>query len=146
MESFSRHSPDCKGPVSLPVVGVIKAAGFRMFLYKSDHFTALAPLDRKYTDHAVMLKNAENNDLTSSIPTTVALPVPAKRGLVAFHGPFKDNPEAQPVDRTTKTKNSSNRLSVASVNLPEFHTEVKLYRTPHLRHLYCPSASCQARL
>ena len=75
-----------------------------MFPYKSDHFTALAPLDRKYPDHAVMLQNAENNDLTSSIPTTVALPVPAKRGLVAFHGPFKDNPEAQPVDRNDQDK------------------------------------------
>jgi len=66
-----------------------------MFPYKSHHFTALAPLDRKYPDHAVMLQNAENNNLTSSIPTTVALPLPAKPGLVSFHDPVKDNPEAQ---------------------------------------------------
>jgi len=84
--------PDCKGSVSLPVVSVIKAAGFRMLPYKLDHLTALAPLDRKYPDHAVTLQNAQNNDLTCSTPTPFALPVPAKRRLVAFHRPFKGNP------------------------------------------------------
>ena len=62
-------SPDCKRPISLPVVGIIKAAGFRMLSYKTDHLTTLAPLDRKYSDHAVTLQHAENNDLTRSTPT-----------------------------------------------------------------------------
>ena len=123
-------SPDCKGPVSLPGVSVIKAARFRMLPYKADHLTALAPLDRKYPDPPVTLMDAENDDLTGGTPTPFALPVPAKRGLVAFHRPFKGdpafllegehgpyqakeslygrrgnpNPEAHPVDRNAQDK------------------------------------------
>jgi len=85
-------SPNCKRPVSLPVVGVIKAAGFRMRPYQFDHLTACAPLDRKYPYHAVTLQDAQNNDLTGSTPTPLAFPVPAKCALIAFHRPFKGNP------------------------------------------------------
>jgi len=75
-----------KGTVGVPVVGVVEAPGFRVFFDESDHLGAAPSLNRKDTNLAVSLEDAEHNDFTCGTPTAFALPAPAKRGLVALHG------------------------------------------------------------
>ena len=82
-------STDGKGPVGMPVIGIIQAAGSGVLSDQPDHLTALAPLNRKDPDSAVSLQDAENDDLACGSPATFARSTPAKRGLVAFYGTLK---------------------------------------------------------
>jgi len=89
---FSDHdmvASDGKGTIGVPVVGVIEATGLCVGADKPDNLAAASPLDREDPDHAISLEDAEDYDLACGSPTSFALSMPAKRGLVAFHGPIK---------------------------------------------------------
>ncbi|HOD35248.1 MAG TPA: hypothetical protein PLR20_06475 [Syntrophales bacterium] len=70
----------------MPVVRVVEATRFRVRFDESGHLGAAPSLNRKNTNLAVSLENAEHNDFACGTPTAFALPAPAKRGLVALHG------------------------------------------------------------
>lgn len=108
-------SPDCEGPLSLPVVGVIKAVGFRMRPYKFDHLTALTPLDRKYLTIPLRFRMPRTMILPRKYPR-FSLPVPAKCGLVAFHGPFKGNTDSSSKASTALIRRKN--LCTAGVETP----------------------------
>jgi len=76
-----------KRTVSVPVVRVVETPRFRVCCDQSDHLGADPSLNRKNTNLAVSLEDAKYNDFPCGTPTAFALPVPAKRGLVALHGP-----------------------------------------------------------
>jgi len=78
-----------KGTVGMPVVRVVEAPRFRVHFDESDHLGAAPSLNRKNTNLAVSLEDAEHNDFACGTPTAFALPAPAKRGLVALHGTFE---------------------------------------------------------
>ena len=78
-----------KGTIGVPVVRVVEAARFRLFFDESDHLGAGPSLNRKDTNLAVSLEDAEHNDFACGTPTAFALPAPTKRGLVALHGTFE---------------------------------------------------------
>lgn len=130
---FSDHdmvASDCKGAIGVPVVSVVEAPGLRVRADKPDNLASASPLDREDPDHAVSLEDAEDDYFTCGSPPAFALSMPAKRGLVAFHGPLKRlpafflkgkhrpyqtkeplhgglgnlNPKTHPVDRNSKHK------------------------------------------
>lgn len=130
---FSDHdvvASNGQRPVGVPVVGVVEAPGLRVGADKPDYLGAATSLDREYPDHAITLEDAQDYDLACGSPTAFALSMPAKRGLVAFHGPLKRlpafflkgknspyqtkeplhgglgdlNPKTHPVDRNAKDK------------------------------------------
>ena len=92
-------STDGKGPVGMPVIGIIQAAGSGMLTDQQDHLTALAPLNRKDPDSAVSLQDAENDDLACGSTATFARSTPAKRGLVAFYSTLKWAPCTLPQEQ-----------------------------------------------
>ena len=130
---FSDHdmvASDGQGPIGVPVIGVVETAGLSVRADKPYNLGSASPLDRENPDHAVSLKDAQDYDLACGSPTAFALSMPAKRGLVAFHGPMKrlpafffkgkygpyqtekplhgglgnPNPKTHPVDRYSKHK------------------------------------------
>jgi hypothetical protein len=52
----------------------------------------LRPWTGEYLDPAVSLEDADDYNLACGSPTAFALPMPAKRGLVAFYGSLKGLP------------------------------------------------------
>ncbi len=81
-----------KGTGGVPVVGVVEALGFRVFIDESDHLGADPSLNRKDTNLAVFLEDAKHNDFACGTPTAFALPAPAKCGLIALHGTLEGLP------------------------------------------------------
>ena len=73
--------------IGLPVVRVIKTAGSGMLDDQLLNGGTPSSLNRKDSDHAVALKDAEHDDFTGSTPTSLSFAMAAKHRLIAFDLP-----------------------------------------------------------
>lgn len=92
---FSDHdmvASDGERAIGVPVVSVVQAAGLRVRADEPYDLGPASPLDREDPDRAISLEDAQDYDLACGSPTAFALPMPAKRGLIAFHGAMEGLP------------------------------------------------------
>jgi hypothetical protein len=76
----------------MPVVRVVETARPCGTSHQPDHLTRFSSLHREDTNLSISLKYPQDDHLASCSPSSFSSPMPAKRGLIAFHRPLKGFP------------------------------------------------------
>jgi hypothetical protein len=78
--------------IRLPFIGVVKTSRFGMSHHQFNDLFFISFLHGENLDFTIPLKDSQNNDFTSSAPSTLTRVIATNRCFIAFYGPAEGFP------------------------------------------------------